>query len=93
MQDLFAQRVYETLSGFLEDEYAVAGVHNAFEDGSLCSELYGKMLAAYSRLCDRLSVVDEDNDVEEIINSLLEICRILSLDMFTYGVKFANAVR
>ena len=93
MQDMLAKRVYETLSGFIEEECAVPDVHNAFEDGSICSELYGKMLEAYGRLCDRLSVMDEDADVEQIINSLLEICRILCLDMFTYGVKFAGTIR
>ena len=85
-----AERVYDTLSGFLTEEYCVSGVHNAFEGGSTCSNLYEKVMEAYSRLCDRLSVIDEDSDVEQIINSLLEMNKILCLEMFSYGVKFAN---
>lgn len=93
MQYQMAERVYETLSGYLKEEYCVPGVHNAFENGSACASLYEKAMEAYGRLCERLSVADEDSDVEQIINSLLEMNRILCLEMFIYGIKFSNLIR
>lgn len=72
--------VYESLIGELIDP--VEKVPNAFEPGSYCEARYKEMLAAYERLCDRLGVLDEDEDVEIIINSLLSIQRELCLEMF-----------
>ena len=45
------------------------------------------MLKAYARVCDRLGVVDEDEDVEVIIESLLSIQRILCMEMFDLAKK------
>ena len=88
-----AERVYETLSGLLEDAYCVPGVHNAFGEGSTCALLYERVLESYERLCARLAVGEEDEDVELIIDSFLEMNKILCLNMFDYGVKFADAIR
>ena len=75
-----AELVYESLIGELVDP--IKGVPNAFESGSDCEEQYREMLAAYERLRDRLGVVDEDADVEQIIDSLLSIQRTLCIEMF-----------
>lgn len=45
---------------------------------------------AYQRLCDRLGVIDEDEDVQIIFDSLSDICKILSLKMYRYGAAFSQ---
>ena len=50
------------------------------------------MLEAYQRLCERLGVQDEDDDVEIIINSLLNIQRETAYHMYYYGAKFKDHV-
>ena len=83
------EAVYATLTGTMRKEFRVPGVENLFDEGSECMNSYNKMLAAYERLCDRLSVIDEDEDVETIIHSLMTIERNVSMKMFEYGMKFA----
>lgn len=90
MKSLIAERVYETLSGVLLDEYRVPGVDNAFSEGSTCAKLYSQILDAYARLCERLGADEEDADVEVIINSFDQITKILGLRMFDYGIKFGQ---
>ena len=46
------------------------------------------MLAAYARLRERLGVVDEDEDVEEIIGALMDIQCKLCYEMYRYGARF-----
>ena len=75
-----AELVYESLIGERVDP--IKEVSNAFEPGSYCEVLYQEMLDAYDRLRERLGVVDEDSDVEQIIDSLLLIQRELCLEMF-----------
>lgn len=75
-----AELVYESLIGELVDP--VEDVPNAFFPGSYCETRYREMLDAYERLRDRLGVVDEDEDVEVVIDSLLDIQRQLCLKMF-----------
>ncbi len=82
--------IYFTLVGVIRKEYRVPGVENLFAEGSECSNLYSQMLDAYERLCSRLGVVDEDDDVEVIINSMMDIERKVSMKMFEYGMKFAQ---
>ena len=77
--------IYRTLWGEIHGEYAVAGVENAFADGSECDRLYAELSQAYERLRDRLGVVDEDMDVEVIIGNMLTMQRILCEKMFLYG--------
>jgi len=64
------------------------GVVNAFADGACCMKLYGEMRDAYDRLCDRLGVVDEDEDVECIIRCYMGMERELCRLMFGYGQRF-----
>lgn len=90
MNNLIAERVYETLSGVLLDEYCVPGVENVFRNGNACAKLYSQILDAYARLCERLGTDEEDADVEIIINPFDQIAKILGLKMFDYGIKFGQ---
>ena len=91
MQETFGERVYDTLNGLILPDYCVPGVENAFDGNRPCMQLYAEASDAYNRLCERLGVVDEDEDVEIIFNSFLDMNRILSLKMFYYGTVFHSA--
>ncbi len=86
----FIEDVYNTLHGVMVKGYEVPGVESIFEAGMLCDQLYGNMLDAYERLCDRLGVMDEDEDVEVIINSLMQISREVGNKMYRYGAAFGK---
>lgn len=89
MKKEFIEEVYDSLQGVLVDP--LPGVRNLFEAGMPCALRYQQMLEAYGRLCDRLGVVDEDQDVEIIINALLANQRESSMKMFEYGMRFGYA--
>ena len=80
--------VYDTLCGLRRKDAGVEGVENLFAPGSECQRLYSRMLDAYDRLCSRLGVVDEDEDVETIISSLMGIEHAISFKMYEYGAKY-----
>ncbi len=90
MYDDFAVDVYNSLNGYYKEEYMVSGVESIFEEGMECMQLYTDMLAAYERLRNRLGVIDEDRDVEEMITALLCICEKVGLQMYHYGKIFAD---
>ena len=90
MNILNAENVYYTLIGDFLDEYVIPGVENAFADGKRCDQLYSQIDWANQRLCARLGKVEDDPDVELIINSFLEMNRILCLEMYRYGVLFGR---
>lgn len=85
MQQDYAEYVYHTLIGAYIPGLGAPGIENAFADGAPCMELYSNAYNAYQRLCDRLGVVDEDDDVEIIFQSLLLISKNLGIKMFRYG--------
>ena len=87
MENVMAQRVYDSLSGELLGEYRVPGVEDAFAEGKPCERLYRRVLEAYERLRTRLETVDEDADVESIIDDFLAINRIIGLKMYEYGYE------
>ena len=82
----FTERVYESLCGQLV--HPLPDVEDAFEEGKLCDRKYAEMLEAYQRLCHRLGVGDEDEDVEVIITNLNRIQRKTAYRMYYYGAKF-----
>ena len=84
------ENIYLTLIGQMEDAFCVPGVENLFAEGSECDCSYTQMLDAYGRLRERLGVDDEDADVEQIINALRKIEKIISMRMFEYGMNFAG---
>ena len=85
MQDDYVEQIYLTLIGAYVPGAGIPGVENAFADGEPCLELYCTAYDAYQRLCDRLGVVDEDDDVEIIFDSFLSLCKILGTKMYHYG--------
>ena len=90
MSKEFINRVYDSLAGLLMETYRIPDVENAFSEGSFCMQRYSEMTEAYARLCDRLGVVDEDEDVEIIINALMDIEREMSMKMYHYGALFGE---
>lgn len=90
MHESFSEQVYNTLNGLYRPEWNIPGVENAFQEGKPCMQLYSAASDAYSRLCDRLGVIDEDEDVEIIFNTFMQISKILSLKMFYYGATLSN---
>ena len=90
MERRMADRVYDTLKGIgVRDEW-VPGVENLFSPGSECEGEYFRMLDAYERLCDRLGVRDEDEDVEIIIRSFLNMEHRIGYAMYECGARFAK---
>ena len=87
-----AENVYETLTGSACGEYKTPGIENAFLEDSLCDQLYQQVYSANRRLCARLGQMDEDADVELIINNLLQINRILCLQMYDYGKTIIGCI-
>ena len=83
------ERVYDTLMGNLTDEHQIPGIENAFSPGKPCDVLYSQIFRAYEEICNR-EQTQEDDDVECIINSFLEICRIIGFQMFEYGAESAK---
>lgn len=82
----FVEAVYDSLQGELL--VPVPGVKNMFAQGEICALKYQQMWDAYLRLCMRLGVVDEDEDVEIIICALMDIQKLLAIKMYEYGAKF-----
>ncbi|MBO5952862.1 MAG: hypothetical protein J6Q53_01865 [Oscillospiraceae bacterium] len=90
MDRKFAEDVYGTLCGLLEEPYQVSGVEDLFAEGCPCEKNYERMRQAYERLTDRLGVVDEDEDLEIMVDSLLQICHDVGIGMYHYGQVFAK---
>lgn len=90
MSSDFALLVYNTLNGLYRPDCGVLGVENAFAESTPCTNLYSQAFDAYQRLCDRLGVIDEDEDVQIIFDSLSDICKIMSLEMYRYGATFSQ---
>lgn len=81
------EQVYESLTCHVLEEYRMIGVEDAFSENAFCMQQYKQMRVAYDRLCSRLGVEDEDEDVECIIHCYMEIQRELCRQMFFYGQK------
>ena len=90
MKRSLADRVYDTVRGVGDRDEWVDGVDNLFLPGSKCEKDYFDMLDAYVRLCDRLGVRDEDDDVEMIIRCFMDMERRISRAMFECGTRFSK---
>ena len=83
---------YYSLQGVLVPGARISWVKDLFTPGSPCDLAYEEMLRAYDRLRNRLGVQDEDEDIEIIINSLMDIQQILASEMFLCGVTYAKSL-
>ncbi len=81
--------VYDLLIGESAPGAGNPIVENLFAEGRTCERLYGEVYDANLRLCEKLGV-QEDEDVETIINSLLRISRLLGRKMFLYGMMYQS---
>lgn len=88
--DEFIKSVYDTLCGYLVEEAQVPEVENIYAEGKACMNWYAEVLDAYGRLCDRLGVREEDENVEIIIDSFRSICRQTGYHMYRYGALFGE---
>ena len=77
MTNKFTEAVYQTLIGQLLPEYQVPGVENAFAPGNVCNHLYQRIYEAKLRLCQRLGVIDDDTDIEDIVDAYEDITEYL----------------
>lgn len=84
----FWEEAYMTLNGFYTGKDAVPGVDNAFAIGSYCEQRYASLAEARDRLCERLGVLDEDEDIETILVESMRITEELCKKMYEYGAKF-----
>lgn len=82
----FAEAVYGTLTGMIDQEYRVPGVENMFDDGFECTLLYEKMRYAYDRVLERLGLEDDDTDIEEMICLMDKMQKLLCLRMYEIGM-------
>lgn len=80
--------ICDTLWGLLEEDHQVKGVPDLFAPGTVCEAHYKQMLAACQQLNDRLGSATEDPDVEQVVNSLLAICREIGEEMYHCGRRF-----
>lgn len=83
-----AHEVYDIVTGIITEEESrkYPKIKSEFCEGSECDKLYGEVYDAKMRLNKRLNE-DEDDDVETIINSMLDICRIIGCKMYHYGAE------
>lgn len=93
--DEFKRLVYNLMNGSLDLEKCPVKegelVANEYAEGSPCEEAYRKVYEASGRLCDRLGVpFGTDEDVECIIDSLLDIQKLLCMRMYDYGWLFSK---
>jgi len=83
-----ADTVYESLHGFLLPACQLPWVDVVFVPGHPAYDAYERMQSAYARLRQRLGVVDEDPDAEEMIDALLAYSKHMGVEMFHCGIKF-----
>ena len=77
--------IYESMCGFLVEEYAASDVENAFVPGSYCDRQYERMRSAYERLCSRLNTGEEDPDLDIMVEAMENIQKELCRRIFHYA--------
>ncbi|MCD8367950.1 MAG: hypothetical protein LUC48_08030 [Clostridiales bacterium] len=84
--------VYELVTGSINlEEFPVKEsqyVDNEYEEGKPCEKLYNQVYALKVKINEQLGE-EENKDVENLIDALQEIERILCLKMYDYGRFFA----
>ena len=79
--------IYDSMCGFLVEEYALPDVNNAFVSGSYCDRQYERMRSAYERLCERLKTGAEDPDLDIMVNAMENIQKELCRRIFHYATE------
>ena len=75
--------VYESMMGELSEP--CPEIPDEFASGAHACELYGEIMEASYRICEKIGV-EEDPDVEVMINTFLEMNRDLCRRMYHYGI-------
>ena len=83
----YLELLYDTVLGQVQDAYALPGAENLFEPGKPCDLHYRDAMSAYKRICQRLGISAEDNDLEQILHSMNAICRLIAFEMYRLGRK------
>ena len=85
--------IYQIMNGDMDLEHISLvediGIEDEFSENRECEQLYGEVYNAKLRLAEKLGE-DEDADVEQIINCMSKISRILSLKMYDYASEIQN---
>jgi hypothetical protein len=89
MNNQLIDKIYDLLTGECSPTANDPVVENMFAEGRTCEELYNDVYEANLRLCERLGV-QEDEDIELIVTSLLRISKLLGKKMFQYGAKYQS---
>lgn len=88
------KEIYAKMSGQLVKDVVVEAGDYPVEDeftGKKWEKLYERAYEANRRICKRLNKSEEeDEDVEIIIDSLIEIAEIMAMKMFDYRVLSAQ---
>lgn len=79
--------IYGTLMGSLQEPYSMPGVTCIFTEAKIV-KLYKQISDAYARLCLRLGVGEEDDDVEDILSAVMDIEEQIAYRMYRYGAQF-----
>lgn len=94
MDEDFVCDVFDTVYGLMLPEFAVPGVEDLFAKEKPGLALYIEVNKAYLRVCERLDIgpeygfPPEDHDLNQILNGMDDICRIVGYAMFRYGMEY-----
>ena len=98
MDEDFVCDVFDTVYGLMLPEFAVPGVEDLFGKGKPCLTIYTEVNKAYLRVCERLGIgpefgfPPEDHDLNEILNGMDDICRVVGYAMFRYGMEYQKGI-
>ena len=88
------QLVYELMNGTWDLEALPVEesefVKDELEQGQPCEQLYQQAYEAAKRICKRLEIEEDDEDILLIFNNLMKITKYFSLKMYDYGVMFSD---
>lgn len=83
--EMWLDQIYETVMGLREEGYAAKGIENLFAEGKPCDRLYAQVYDAKNRVNRKLGG-EENPDLEQMIQNLLEITKIVGYKMYSYGL-------
>ena len=89
MNEKIVDIVYDLVIGERLCQPGDPEVEDLFSPGRECANLYKQVYEANLHLCNRLNTA-EDKDVEAIINSMMQICRLVGKSMYRYGVQIGH---